>query len=260
MSSGSPSSSPTNEIQLTWDPESSNAPRYEVFTLPVPFDASSIWCVTEDGHDGGVSVGQPDGNPNEFECNFGAYNTSAGGSAGFTTTVPMPCDGTIQQKFSWDGSTFYPEDDLIPPGCGGGQPGGGAGQPGGGASASPSLTTSAKPSTKARGATLLVDPGIREVCPVGGPACSATESATARVHASAGAKTAKVVIAQTHVTILAGKTAKLTFKLNSRGAKLLRQLKVLRVTVTVTGRAGDNTPVTTTRQITIKTPAIKRTH
>jgi hypothetical protein len=253
-SSGSPSSSPTDEIQLTWNAESSNAPRYEVFTLPVSFDPSSVWCVTQDGHDGGVVVGEPDGNPDEFECNFGAYNTSAGGAAGVTTTVPMPCDGAIDQKFSWDGSTFYPEDDLTPPGCGGGGQPGGGGPPGGSPNSSPSLTASAKPSTKARGATVLVDPGIRETCPAGGPACSAVERATARVRPSAGTKTVKLVLAQTHFTIPAGKTAKLTFKLGSRDAKLLRKLKSVRLTLTVTSRVDGNAAVTTTKQITIKAP------
>jgi hypothetical protein len=174
----------------------------------------------------------------------------------------MPCDAAIQQKFSWDGSTFYPLDDLTPPGCGGGTspPGSGSGPPGSGGSSAPSLNVSAKSSTKAQGATLLVDPGIRESCPVGGPACSAEESASARVATSASAKTQKVLIGQAHFTVPAGKTAKLTFKLNGHGAKLLRELKTLRVTVTMTGRVTGNKPVTTTKQITIKLPAAKRGH
>ena len=74
------------------------------------------------------------------------------------------------------------------------------------------MNVSAKSSTKAQGATVLVDPGIRATCPVGGPACSADVSASARVATSAAAKTVKVVIGQAHLTIPAGKTAKLTFK------------------------------------------------
>jgi len=227
----------------------------------VSFDPDSIWCATQDGHDAGVTVGQPDGNPNEFECNFGAYPTSGAGAAGVTTTTPMPCDGTIQQKFSWDGSTFYPMEDLTPPGCGGGStPPGGSSPPGSGASPSPSVNVSAKSSTKAQGATVLVDPGIRETCPVGGGICSAAESASVRVPASVSGKTQKVLIGQAHFTVPVGTTAKLTFKLNSRGAKLLRKLKTLRVTVTVTGRVAGNAPVGTTKQITIKLPAAKRGH
>lgn len=263
LSSGSPSSSPGPDIQLTWnDVSPGNPPQYEVFTLPVSFDPNSVWCATQDGHDAGVIVGQPDGNPNEFECNFGAYPSSGAGAAGVTTTTPMPCDAMIQQKFSWDGSTFYPWDDLTPTDCGGGSspPGSGSGPPGSGGSSSPSVNVSAKSSTKAQGATVLVDPGIRATCPVGGPACSADVSASARVATSAAAKTVKVVIGQAHLTIPAGKTAKLTFKLNSRGAKLLRKLKTLRVTVTVTGRVTGNMPVTTTKQITTKLPAAKRGH
>jgi len=260
ISSGSPASSSTDEIQLTWDAESSNPPRYEVFMLPVavPSDPHSIWCATQDGHEAGVTVGEPDGNPNEFECDFGAYVTSGGGAAGITTTAPIPCDAAIQQKFSWDGSTFYPEDDLTPPGCGGGSRSPGGGSQGSGGSSSPSVNVSAKSSTKAQGTRVLLDPGIRETCPTGGPACSAAESATARVRASAATRTSKVVIGHAHFTIPAGKTVTLTLKLNSGGAKLLRRLKTLRVTVTVTGSVANNKPVTTTKQITIRLPAGKR--
>ena len=140
LSSGSPSSSPGPDIQLTWnDVSPGNPPQYEVFTLPVSFDPNSVWCATQDGHDAGVIVGQPDGNPNEFECNFGAYPSSGAGAAGVTTTTPMPCDAMIQQKFSWDGSTFYPWDDLTPTDCGGGSspPGSGSGPPGSGGSRLP---------------------------------------------------------------------------------------------------------------------------
>lgn len=170
-----------------------------------------------------------------------------------TTTTPMPCDATIQQKFSWDGSMFYAVDDLAPPGCGGG-----SGPPGSGANSSPSVNVATKPSTKTQGATVLVDPGIRETCPAGGSICSAAESA--RVPASVSAKTQKVLIGQAHFTVPAGTTAKLTFKLNSRGAKLLRKLKTLHMTVTVTSRVANSKPVSTTKQVTIKLPAAQHGH
>jgi len=99
-------------LYLSWNVSTLNPPQYEVFTLPVAFDPDSAYCVTPDGHDAGVIVGQPDGNTNQFECNFGPLYASTGGNAGVTTATPMPCNGTIQQKWSWDGSTFYSEPDL----------------------------------------------------------------------------------------------------------------------------------------------------
>lgn len=203
-------------------------------------------------------VGQPDGNPNQFECNFGAYQTTSAGAAGVTTSSPIPCDGTIQQKFSWDGMTFFPLDDLTPPGCGGGgrPPGSdGNGSPESGGGAAPSVKLGPGSSTKSQGATVIVDPGIRVKCPTGGPVCSAVESATARVRAS---KNAKVVIGQAQLVIPAGRTVTLTFKLNSRGVKLLRSERTLRVEVSVASRVAGNKLVRTTKQIAVRLPATKR--
>jgi hypothetical protein len=98
-------------------------------------------------------------------------------------------------------------------------------------------------------------------CPTGGDPCTADETATAQVPASAaGVKTKKNVIGSLHFTIPARNSKELTFKLNAKGARLLRKLKTLRVTVTVVSRVGHNTPITTTKTITIKAPAGKRKH
>lgn len=257
------SSSSGYELQLAWGVSTGNPPQYEVFTLPVAFDPDSVWCATPDGHDAAVTVGQPDGNPNQFECNFGPDNRTQTGNAGVTTTTPMPCNGTIQQKFSWDGSAFFPEDDLTfaaplgsgtPPGCSGSGGSGGSGQP---SASPPSVSTSGKSSTTAQGTSIVVNPGIRETCPVGGAACSASETATARVATTARAKTKKVLLGQASFTIPAGATSGLTFKLSRPGAKLLRKLKTLNVTVTVVSRVAGSQPTTTTKQITIRVPATK---
>jgi hypothetical protein len=65
------------------------------------------------------------------------------------------------------------------------------------------------------------------------------------------------VIGQAHFTIPAGKATEVTFKLNSKGTQLLRKLKHLRITVTVTSRAAHNKPITTTKTITITAPTPK---
>jgi hypothetical protein len=105
----------------------------------------------------------------------------------------------------------------------------------------------------------MVDPGIKVSCPSGVSACSADVSASAQVPASAAnsKKTKLVLIGQAHFAIAAGKATKLTFKLNSKGVQLLRQLKTLRITVTVISRVAHNNPITTTKTITIKAPAHK---
>jgi uncharacterized repeat protein (TIGR01451 family) len=119
----------------------------------------------------------------------------------------------------------------------------------------PKVDTSGKPSTKAHGHTILVTPGIKVSCPAGGDPCTADETATVTVPASvARANTKKVVIGRAHFTITAGKRRQLTFKLNSKGARLLRRFKHLRVTVTVVSRVGHNKPITTTKAIAIKAP------
>jgi hypothetical protein len=127
------------------------------------------------------------------------------------------------------------------------------------AAGGPAVDTSGRVSTKAHGATVLVDPGIKVTCPKGGNPCTADETATVRVPASAARakKTKRIVIGRAHFTIPAGKSKELTFKLNRKGARLLRKLGHLRVTVTVVSRVGHNKPITTTKKITIKTPARK---
>ena len=138
---------------------------------------------------------------------------------------------------------------------GGGTTGGG----GGGTTYTPVVSVAGLPTTAAQGSTVLVTPGITEICPAGGSTCSANGTANAVVPAAATAKTKRVVIGQAKITIPAGKLAHYTFKLNAQGAKLLKKLHQLHVTVVLVSRDGSGTAVTTTKTITIKTPA-KRKH
>jgi autotransporter-associated beta strand protein len=130
-----------------------------------------------------------------------------------------------------------------------------------GGTPTPSVSLAGSPSTKTMGTSVVVDPGIKVSCPSGGPACAAEESASAQVAASAArANTKRVVIGQAHFTIAAGKATKLTFNLNHKGTQLLRKLKHLRITVTVTSRAGLNHPIITTKTITITAPGRSHWH
>jgi hypothetical protein len=123
----------------------------------------------------------------------------------------------------------------------------------------PSVSTSGSPSTKTKGNAVVVHPGIKVSCPSGGFACSAGESASVRVPASAArsTKTKRLAIGTARFTIAAGKATQLTIKLNSNGTRLLRKLKHLRITVTVISRVAHNKPITTTKTITIVAPARK---
>jgi hypothetical protein len=143
-----------------------------------------------------------------------------------------------------------------------GSTGGSAGSgPSGGPPTKPSVSTSGSPSTKTQGANVMVQPGITVSCPAGGGVCTAAESATVSVAASAArAKLKRVVIGQVQFTIPAGKATEITFKLNREGTQLLRKLKRLRVTITVTSWVAHHTAITTTKTITINAPALKRTH
>jgi hypothetical protein len=126
----------------------------------------------------------------------------------------------------------------------------------------PRVSTSGPVSTKALGATVLVDPGIKVSCPTGGSPCTADETASVQVPATVARakKTRRVVIGRAHFTISAGKSKELTFKLNREGARLLRKLGRLRVKVTVVSRVDHNKPITTTKTITIKAPPHKHKH
>jgi hypothetical protein len=119
--------------------------------------------------------------------------------------------------------------------------------------ARPQLSRHGKPSVRRKGATFVVATGDRVRCPTGGPACRLRVSATVRVPASV-ARLHKVAVASTKLTVKAGRTAKVTFRLNRKGARALKRLGRLRLTVTLSARTGAGTPVAKTRTVTIKAP------
>jgi hypothetical protein len=127
--------------------------------------------------------------------------------------------------------------------------------------AKPTITTSGRSSAKSAGATEVVDPGIKVACPRGGRPCTATETATVTLSTpAAGIKAKKVVIGRAHFTVPAGKSGELTFKLNSRGARLLRGLHHLRISIVVTARADHGTAAKATKTLRIAAPKHHRRH
>jgi hypothetical protein len=122
----------------------------------------------------------------------------------------------------------------------------------------PRIITSGRRSTKTHGAHVVVDPGIKVFCPAGGQPCTGNETATATLPASVGKS--KKVIGRVHFTILAGRSSELRFKLTSKGARLLRKLKILRVKVTVVCRVDHNPSISATTTISIKAPPRRHHH
>jgi hypothetical protein len=123
-------------------------------------------------------------------------------------------------------------------------------------SPTPTVNTSGGPWTKSQGSTIFVHTGITGTCPAGGSACTASETASVIVPAHiARATTEKLVIGRASFTIPAGKSREITFKLNSTGARLLRKLGHLKLTVTLVSHVDHDKLITTTKTFTIKAPA-----
>jgi 6-phosphogluconolactonase len=124
----------------------------------------------------------------------------------------------------------------------------------------PTVNTSGRPSVKNQGGTLLVKPGITVSCPSGGSRCTADTTATTTTKGAADIarnKPKNIIIGRASLTIAAGGSKKITFKLNQEGLKLLRKLGHLRIKVAVVSRVDHSTPLTTTKTITIKAPQDK---
>lgn len=124
------------------------------------------------------------------------------------------------------------------------------------------------PSTKQSGSTVTVNTGQTVTCPSGGEDCTAdvqvTISGEMPAEDSSAHKTHKkakpkpIVIGRATLTLAPGHSEKISLKLTSKGAALLRKLHHLSAHVTVTVSQPGKTPVRSARTIVI--PAPKATH
>jgi hypothetical protein len=118
-----------------------------------------------------------------------------------------------------------------------------------------SITSAGAPITTAAG---VVNPGIVVSCGAT-VACSGTVVVTAGVPAALAAKLKRVTLATSRFTVKPGGTQTIAFKLSKAGAKLLRKLKKLKVSIRVTLSApGFTAPVVLTRVTTLTPPASGR--
>jgi hypothetical protein len=105
---------------------------------------------------------------------------------------------------------------------------------------------------------VVVTPGIELSCPAGADACTASATASVQLSTTATKHTKQLVIARTRARVAAGKHKAFVFTLTRQGAQLLAKRVHLRVKFTVVSRVGHYGPITTTKTITIKSPAGQR--
>ncbi|HEY7891734.1 MAG TPA: PKD domain-containing protein, partial [Solirubrobacteraceae bacterium] len=153
----------------------------------------------------------------------------------------------------------------APPSTGGGTTSGSGSTSGGstgtGGSPAPAITSSGGSSTKLAGSTVLVLLASSVTCPQGSFPCIVKLIATARVPAKHRAHTRRPKLQTARVgtatiVVSAGTIQHLTLKLNGNGAKLLRKIGRLTVTVMVTVSYGSQT-VTSTPTLTLTAPKAK---
>jgi len=108
------------------------------------------------------------------------------------------------------------------------------------------------------GKTFRVWPGFLVSCPAGTEPCTGTVKARAnkpKAKAKAGSSAAKkVLIGKAKFKVAPGKTKVLKLKLNSRGAKMLRELGKLRTQFEVVARVGNGPTVKAKRTAKLKLP------
>lgn len=139
--------------------------------------------------------------------------------------------------------------------------GGGAGTAG--QTQTPAIVFGGAATTMLQGGAIVVTVPTTVSCPKGATACQVSVNATvtlpaAQAAASKRKKLKTVTIGTASFSVAPGASKKVAFRLNRKGAGLLRRLKRLTAKVKVTVRSGSLAPVSATRTITLKQPKAKR--
>lgn len=133
---------------------------------------------------------------------------------------------------------------------------GGTGGSHGSSGSSPQIKNRGTVSTSLKGKTATVIPAIIVICAAKGPVCAVDVTAQTQVTTRAGRKSVRkwITIAHTKLTVAAGKTTVVSFKLTGRGAALLKSKRALAVNVTTQARIAQTAPVKLVEKITIRQP------
>lgn len=122
----------------------------------------------------------------------------------------------------------------------------------------PGISRKGKVEVKRAGNTFLVIPGFSLTCPASDPTCTGTIKARAPKLKIKGAGTSaakKVPIGKANFSVAPGKTAKLSLKLNAKGAEMLRLLGKVKAQLEITSQAPGGPKATVKATLKLKLPA-----
>jgi PKD repeat protein len=104
------SSADHTQFQINFQTDNSQSAFFEVFTLSVP-----VLSATCPGGGAG-SVGQPDNNPDEFECQISPAASSGAVTVttGSSSAALEQCSAQIANKASFDNTTYTPQNPIMP--------------------------------------------------------------------------------------------------------------------------------------------------
>jgi hypothetical protein len=119
----------------------------------------------------------------------------------------------------------------------------------------PSLAKSGAPATTARGAAIRVGPAVGLICPTGTGRCTTTITATAHVPVTGHkGRTKKLVVGRASITTREGATARVAFSLTSQGARTLRKVGHLRLSVVAVSTTANGATSRLTATVSVKRP------
>ncbi len=127
----------------------------------------------------------------------------------------------------------------------------------------PTIKRKGKVVVKKAGKTFLVKPGFFVACPAADPICTGTIKARApklKIKSAGTSAAKKVLIGKAKFSVTPGKTKKLSLKLSSKGAKMLRLLGKVRAQFEVTSRAGTGPVAKAKATLKLKLPGVHRRH
>lgn len=125
----------------------------------------------------------------------------------------------------------------------------------------PTIGRKGKVVVKKAGKTFLVKPGFSVTCPATDPTCTGSIKVKApkvKIKSAGTSAAKKALIGKAQFSVAPGKTKMLSPKLNSKGAKMLRQLGKVRGSFVVSSHAGTGPAATAQATLKLKLPPSPR--